>query len=72
MLMNGVFKRDADCNKRDFRIGTFNVIPVKKNLGVMEWVRNTITLKSLIEREMQQDETLLNNNAAIKRTGFLK
>ena len=71
-LMNELFVQDADCCKREFSIGTFNVIPVKKNLGVMEWVKNTIPLKTVIEREMDPREDILNNNAYIKRTGLLK
>ena len=71
-LMNEIFLKDPDCSKGEFSIGTFNVIPVKKNLGVMEWVKNTIPLKSVIEREMPPAEDILNNNAFIKRTGLLK
>jgi hypothetical protein len=71
-IMNDVFSHDVDCSKREFRIGTFNVIPVKKNLGVMEWVKNTTPLKSVIEKEMSKSEDLLNNKASIKRIGLLK
>ena len=71
-IMNGIFARDIDCAKREFKIGTFNVIPVKKHLGVMEWVKNTVPLKSVIEKEMAKHENILNNNAAIKRTNLLK
>jgi DNA-dependent protein kinase catalytic subunit len=71
-IMNGVFARDAECAKREFRIGTFNVIPVKKHLGIMEWVKNTVPLKSVIEKEMPKNEDILNNKAAIKRATYLK
>ena len=70
-LMNEIFSKDTECAKRDFNIGTFNVIPVKRNLGVMEWVKNTIPLKSVIEREMSEGH-ILDNNAYIKRNGLLK
>jgi hypothetical protein len=71
-IMNSVFARDAECAKREFKIGTFNVIPVKKHLGIMEWVKNTVPLKSVIEKEMAKHEDILNNNAAIKRNNLLK
>lgn len=71
-IMNNVFSRDAECAKREFKIGTFNVIPVKKHLGIMEWVKNTVPLKSVIEKEMAKHEDILNNNGAIKRTNLLK
>jgi hypothetical protein len=72
-LMNQAFAKDPDCSKREYSIGTFNVIPIKKNLGVMEWVKNTIPLRSVIEKEMSPNEDLLiNNNAYIKRIGLLR
>lgn len=71
-IMNSIFARDGECAKREFKIGTFNVIPVKKHLGVMEWVKNTVPLKAVIEKEMVKEGDLINNNAYFKRSNLLK
>lgn len=71
-IMNGVFDKDNQCSKRDFKISTFKVVPIKKNLGVMEWVKSTISIKSLIEKEMPPKQNIIENFAYIKRMGYLK
>jgi phosphatidylinositol kinase/protein kinase (PI-3 family) len=71
-IMNDIFGKDPECSKREFNIGTFNVTPVKKGLGVMEWVKNTIPLKSVMEKEITTKEDLLNNKAYYRRQALLK
>ena len=53
-LMNDGFQNDIETAKRQYSIGTFKVIPCKKFLGVMEWVKNTTPLKSIMEKEMKE------------------
>ena len=62
-IMNEMFASDVECSKREFKIGTFNIIPVKKNLGIMEWVKNTMPMTAVIEKETPKEENLLKNNA---------
>ena len=33
-----------------YGIGTYKVVPISPNLGLIEWVKNTQTLKSFLER----------------------
>lgn len=53
-LMNEVFFEDGDCLKRQLSIKTYSVVPVTKNMGLLEWVTNTKPLKDLFEKEMNK------------------
>lgn len=70
-LMNDIFKVDVECAQRDYNIGTFRVIPVKKHLGVMQWIKNTIPLKIIIEKELPEGYTLMENRAIAKRMDYM-
>lgn len=71
-LMNNMFNKTNESSKRELFISTFGVIPVKKYLGVMEWVKNTVPLKSIMENEMDEGEDFLNNRCVIKRMTYLR
>ena len=51
-VMNTIFIKDKSCLERELRINTFEVIPVSKRLGMVEWVNNTVPLRELIEKEL--------------------
>jgi hypothetical protein len=73
-IMNSIFENDHECAKREVRIGTYNVIPLNRNLGIMEWVKNTSTLGSMMENQMDKDAEgkLYKNRALDKRLVFLE
>jgi len=50
--MNTIFIKDKSCLERELRINTFEVIPISKRLGMVEWVNNTVPLRELIEKEL--------------------
>jgi len=52
-VMNTIFIKDKNCLERELRINTFEVIPVSKKLGMVEWVNHTVPLKQLIEKELE-------------------
>lgn len=52
ILMNQIFKNDPDCMRLEIGLKTFNVVPMNKRLGIVEWVPNTDPLKHLINREL--------------------
>jgi len=52
-LMNEIFTSDAECLKRDLQIHTFQVIPMTKMLGVLEWIDGTVPIKELLGNELQ-------------------
>jgi len=53
-LMNLIFKQDPECAKANIRLKTFQVVPLSKRLGVLEWVQNTEPLKAMITRELNR------------------
>ena len=53
-LMNLIFKQDPECAKANIHLKTFQVVPLSKRLGVLEWVQNTEPLKALITRELNR------------------
>ena len=48
--MDGVMQRNRETRRRDMRIRTYRVIPLKPQTGVIEWVLNTIPLLEYLER----------------------
>lgn len=48
--------------KSKLRTRTFAVVPMSPNVGVLEWVRNTIPLKSIISDEMARDADFVSQN----------
>jgi len=52
-LMNEIFTSDPECLKRDLQIHTFQVIPMTKMLGVLEWIDGTVPIKELLGNELQ-------------------
>ena len=52
-IMNDIFSEDANCLQRELRINTFQVIPMTKSLGVLEWVDNTMPIKSVLQKEFE-------------------
>lgn len=40
---------------KDLEIPTFNVIPLTKTLGILEWVDNTKVLKEILEKEYKEE-----------------
>jgi phosphatidylinositol kinase/protein kinase (PI-3 family) len=47
--MNDIFGYDTECYRRKLRMVTYEVLPMTKNSGIVEWVTNTRPFKSLIE-----------------------
>jgi len=48
--MDGVMKRNRETRRRDLRIRTYRVIPLRPNTGVIEWVVNTVALVEYLEK----------------------
>jgi hypothetical protein len=50
--MNQILQADSNCNRRELRIRTYQVFPLTTNLGMLEWVDNTVPLKALIIEQL--------------------
>lgn len=48
--MDGVMQRKRETRRRNMRIRTYRVIPLKPKTGVIEWVLNTIPLLEYLDR----------------------
>jgi phosphatidylinositol kinase/protein kinase (PI-3 family) len=42
------------CSKEDITIKTFQVTPLNKRLGLLEWVPNTEPVKAMLNRELKR------------------
>lgn len=48
-IMNRILKSDSECSKKQLEIKRFEVTPVKKMMGIFEWVDESQTLKEFLE-----------------------
>jgi len=52
--MNEIFSKDVACSKEGIHIKTFQVTPINKRLGMLEWVPNTEPIKAMLNRELER------------------
>jgi len=52
MMMNDILSRDPHTRKRELHLNTYKVVPMTKDVGVLEWVDNTTPIKGLVESEI--------------------
>ncbi|XP_022913511.2 DNA-dependent protein kinase catalytic subunit-like [Onthophagus taurus] len=60
-LMNEVFNSNATCRERRLKISTYQVIPLTKSLGLIEWVENTIPLRKFLINNQKSVNKQLDN-----------
>ena len=49
-VINRLLRADARSRTRSLRIRTYTVLPLNEECGLIEWVQNTDTLRSLLAR----------------------
>lgn len=54
-VMNQILHADPRCRDRRLVTRTYKVIPMTQEIGIIEWLHGTSTLKSMIERRLQTD-----------------
>ena len=47
-LVNKILEQDFEWVKRNLKLSTFWIIPLTKNIGLIEWIDQTSTLKSIV------------------------
>lgn len=52
--MNTIFENDSKCASNQLSLATYDIQPLTKILGILQWVHNTKVFKDLIEREMKE------------------
>ncbi|KAF3420393.1 hypothetical protein E2986_10308 [Frieseomelitta varia] len=55
-LMNKTLQIDAACRQRQLSIDTYQVIPLSKTVGLIQWVDNTRSLQELINFTLSKQE----------------
>ena len=58
-VMNDILSKDSNCMKIKIKLQTFDVIPINKRLGMIQWINNSNPLYKIIKFGM---ENLNNNN----------
>ena len=48
VLCNKMLENDAESRKRNLRLRTYAIVPLSRNSGLIEWIKNTQTLKSRV------------------------
>ncbi|CAI2170936.1 4833_t:CDS:10 [Funneliformis geosporum] len=51
-LMNEIMKKDSFCSQHNITQKTYKVVPITGQLGIIEWINNTRTMRCFIEREL--------------------
>jgi phosphatidylinositol kinase/protein kinase (PI-3 family) len=47
-LCNKMLEMDSEASKRNLRLRTYAIVPLSRNTGLIEWINNTTTLKSVV------------------------
>lgn len=55
-VMNQILHTDPRCRDRTLVTRTYKVIPMTQEIGIIEWLHDTSTLKSMIEDRLQKDD----------------
>jgi hypothetical protein len=64
-VMNGLLASDARCAKRQLGVATYDVAPLSRRVGLIEWVPDTETFKSIIQKQHAQRAASTAEAAAI-------
>lgn len=54
-VMNHILNAHPRCQDRNLSTRTYKVIPMTQEIGIIEWLNNTATLKGVIENQLQKD-----------------
>ncbi|KAF1330129.1 DNA-dependent protein kinase catalytic subunit, partial [Globisporangium splendens] len=55
-VMNQILHADPRCRDRNLVTRTYKVIPMTQEIGIIEWLHDTSTLKGMIENRLQKDD----------------
>ena len=47
-FLNVLFQKDGNTSQRNFEVGTYYIIPMCSNIGLIEWCDDTMSVKQLI------------------------
>jgi serine/threonine-protein kinase ATR len=50
-VINRIFENDYECQKRNIKLITYTITPLSRNTGLIEWIENTTTFKSICSEQ---------------------
>ena len=54
-LVNKILEQDFEWVKRNLKLSTFWIMPLTKNIGLIEWIDETATLKGIVSEYWRKD-----------------
>ena len=54
-LVNKILEQDFEWVKRNLKLSTFCIMPLTKNIGLIEWIDETLTLKGIVSDYWKKD-----------------
>uniref|UniRef100_A0A665X102 DNA-dependent protein kinase catalytic subunit n=1 Tax=Echeneis naucrates TaxID=173247 RepID=A0A665X102_ECHNA len=61
VVMNILLSHDTACTHRGLQLRTYQVIPITKRIGLIEWMENTCTLKDFLFMNKEKQTDTVNN-----------
>lgn len=58
-MIDHLLQRNYESKKRNLHINTFAVVPLNESYGIIEWVQNHVTTKSILDKKYEGKEPLL-------------
>lgn len=52
-LMNDILRNDPSCSNSGLDILTYQVIPLTSNLGIIQWINDTVPLQAFIDKSLK-------------------
>ncbi|XP_065180580.1 DNA-dependent protein kinase catalytic subunit-like [Sycon ciliatum] len=68
-LMNEIMACDPACSLRNLRLRTYEVIPMKPRVGMIEWMQNTVPLKDFMLSAMTEEELNVHHDPSRSAAG---
>jgi phosphatidylinositol kinase/protein kinase (PI-3 family) len=48
MFCNKMLNQDSNARQRGLRLRTYSIVPLSRHTGLIEWIQNTQTMKSIV------------------------
>jgi DNA-dependent protein kinase catalytic subunit len=76
-VINRIMGKNCECEKRELFLKKFEVTPMKRWMGVLEWVDSTQVLREFVEREFREvrdpaGDLITKNSSFQARNRFLE
>ena len=49
-----MLEKDSQARQRGLKLRTYSIVPLSRNTGLIEWIQNTSTLKSIVSEQWKR------------------